>query len=235
MKAEHKLARQRLSVLDLALEMDNVSEACRRRGVSRTQFYEYKRRFQTHGIEGLKDLPPVQKSHPMATPEEVQEKIVALSLSHPAWGCNRVSDQLKLEGISVSAPTVQNILNKEGLGTRYERWLKLEEKTAENEIELSAEQVAFIEKQNPCFRERHVESSRPGELLITRTPSSWGTLKGWARSTYTPWWTPTRAWRLASCTSLSSRRPRWPCCTTRCCRSTPRGAWRLRACSPTMV
>ena len=64
---------------------------------------------------------------------------------------------------------LQNILNKEGLGTRYERWLKLGEKTAEKEIKLSAEQVAFIEKQNPCFRERHVESSRPGELLSQDT------------------------------------------------------------------
>jgi transposase len=132
-KAEEKLARGRLSVLELAEALGNVSEACRRRGISRTQFYEYKRRFQRHGIEGLKDLPPVHKSHPMATPEDVQEKIVALSLSRPVWGCNRVSDQLKLEGVSVSAPTVQNILNKEGLGTRYERWLKLEEKTAEKE------------------------------------------------------------------------------------------------------
>jgi hypothetical protein len=68
----------------------------------------------------------------------VQEKIVKMSLSHPAWGCNRVSDQLKLEGISVSAPTVQNILNKEGLGNRYERWLKLEEKTAKRKVELTA-------------------------------------------------------------------------------------------------
>src|SRR5919112_1661679 len=165
MKAEHKLARGRLSVLELAEALGNVSEACRRRGISRTQFYEYKRRFQTHGIEGLKDLPPVHKSHPMTTPEEVQEKIVEMSLSHPAWGCNRVSDQLKLGGISVSAPTVQNILNKKGLGTRYERWLKLEEKTAERKVELTAEQVSFIEKQNPCFKERHVEASRPGELL----------------------------------------------------------------------
>jgi transposase InsO family protein len=165
MKAEHKLARGRLSVLELAEALGNVSEACRRRGISRTQFYEYKRRFQTHGIEGLKDLPPVHKNHPMTTPEEVQEKIVEMSLSHPAWGCNRVSDQLKLGGISVSAPTVQNILNKKGLGTRYERWLKLEEKTAERKVELTAEQVSFIEKQNPCFKERHVEASRPGELL----------------------------------------------------------------------
>lgn len=101
--------------------MDNVSEACRRRGISRTQFYEYERRFQTHGIVGLKDLPPVHKSHPTSTPQEVQEKIVTLSLSRPAWGCNRISDQIKLEGVLVSAPTVQNILNKGRPGTRYAR------------------------------------------------------------------------------------------------------------------
>jgi hypothetical protein len=111
----------------------------------------------------------------MSTPREVEQNIVSLSLAHPAWGCNPITDHLKLEGTGVSAPTVQNILNKEGLGTRYERWLNLEEETAEKEIELSTEQVAFIEKQNPCFRERHVESSRPGELLKTRTPSSLGT------------------------------------------------------------
>ena len=119
MKAEQKLAHQRLSVLELAEALGNVSEACRRRGISRTQFYEYKRRFQTHGIEGLKDLPSVHKSHPMSTPKEVQEEIIALSLAHPAWGCNRISDQLKLKGVSVSAPTVQNILNKKGIGSRY--------------------------------------------------------------------------------------------------------------------
>ena len=102
----------------------------------------------------------------MSTPEDVQEKIGALSLSHPAWGCNRISGQLKLQGVSVSAPTVQNILNTEGVGSRYERWLKLEEETTEQRMELTAEQqVAFIEKQTPTFKERYVEPSRPGELL----------------------------------------------------------------------
>jgi hypothetical protein len=74
----HKLARQRLSVLELAGALGNVSEACRRRGTSRTQLYDYKRRFQTHGIQGLKDLRPVHKSHQMITPEEVQEMIIVL-------------------------------------------------------------------------------------------------------------------------------------------------------------
>jgi transposase InsO family protein len=55
------------------------------------------------------------------------------------------------------------------MGSRYDRWLKLEEKHSQKAIELTGEQVAFIEKQNPAFRERHVESSAPGELLCQDT------------------------------------------------------------------
>jgi transposase InsO family protein len=34
---------------------------------------------------------------------------------------------------------------------------------------MTPEQAAFLERLNPCFRERHVESSRPGELLSADT------------------------------------------------------------------
>ena len=153
----------------MAQALGNVSEACRQRGVSRTQFYEYKRRFQTHGLAGLQDLPPIHKSHPFTTPPDVVDRILALSLEHPTWGCGRLHDLLQLEGISVSGVTIQSILNKHGLGSRYERLLKLEEKAIQEAIELTPEQVAQIEKANPSFRERHVESSRPGELLAQDT------------------------------------------------------------------
>lgn len=116
--AEKKVARHRLSVMQLSEALGNVSEACRRRGMSRTQFYEYKRRFQTHGLEGLRDLPPVHKSHPMTTPLEVVEKILALSAEKPMWGCTRLSQQLKLGGVSVSSPVIQKILIRHGLGSR---------------------------------------------------------------------------------------------------------------------
>lgn len=180
MTAEEKLAHQRLSVLQLAEALGNVSTACKQRGISRTQFYEYKRRFQTHGIEGLKDLPPIHKSHPQTTPPEVVQKILELSLANPTWGCVRLSDHLKLQGISVSSPTIQNILIKHDMGSRYQRLLKLEEKVAQEAIPITAEQVALIEKANPTFRERHVESSRPGELLAQDTFFV-GTLKGVGR------------------------------------------------------
>jgi transposase InsO family protein len=157
-----------------------VTEACRRGGIDRTSFYDWKRRFQTHGLDGLKDLPPIAKSHPMTTPPEVAARIETLALERPAYGCNKIEALLALEGRRVSAITVQKILNDKGLGSRHERWLALEHKNAGQVIELSAEQVTFLEKLNPCFRERHVESERPGQLLSADTFMV-GVLKGIGR------------------------------------------------------
>lgn len=169
MKAPEKVARQRLSVLQLAQTLGSVSEACRQRGMTRTQFYDYKRRFELQGLEGLKDLPPIHKTHPQTTPPAVVEQILALSLAHPAWGCVRLSAHLKLAGVSVSSPTIQDILIRAGMGRKYERLLKLEEQVATDGLELTPEQTRAVERGNPSFRERHVESSRPGELLAADT------------------------------------------------------------------
>jgi len=127
MTAEAKIAQGRMTLLQLAERLRNVSEACRRRGVSRSQFYEYKRAFQENGLQGLIDRPPVPRSFPGQTPSEVKEKVIALSVVRPAWGRKRISYHLRLEGISVSASTVRNIWLKEGLETRYKRILKLEQ------------------------------------------------------------------------------------------------------------
>jgi len=157
MSTEEEIA-QRLSLLQLAETLGNVSEACRRRRVSRTQFYEYRRRFQARGLEGLKDLPPVHKSHPLTTPPEVEERIIALSSKHPSWGCTRLSNRLKHEGTPISSPTVQRILIKHGLGTGYHRWLKLKERQATEAIQLTEEQAAFMEEQSRAFGERRVQA-----------------------------------------------------------------------------
>jgi hypothetical protein len=71
---------------------------------------------------------------------------------HPAYGCNRLEALLALDGRRRSAITIQKILNEKGLGTRHERWLALERQNAEQAIELSLEQAAFLEKPNPCFK-----------------------------------------------------------------------------------
>lgn len=148
-------------MLPRADELGGVAQACRRAKMDRTSFCEWKRRFQLHGLAGLKDLPPVHRAHPQTTPPEEIEGVLALSAEHPTWACVRLSDQLKLEGIGLSSPTIQTPLIERGRGSRYERLLHFEE--------LAAAQVRWLEAANPCYRERHVESSRPGELLAQDT------------------------------------------------------------------
>ena len=61
MTAQEKLAQKRLTLLQLAEKLGNVSRACRMHKVSHSQFYEYKRSFQEYGLEGLIDRPPVTR------------------------------------------------------------------------------------------------------------------------------------------------------------------------------
>ena len=180
MTANKKIAQGRLNLLQLAERLNNVTEACKSRGISRSQFYEYKRAFQQHGFDGLTDRLPIPKNCPHETPVEIKEKVIAISIEHPRWGQLRVSDHLRLQGMSVSSTTVRNIWIREGLETRYRRILRLEEELHGKGIELTEEQVKLIEKANPCFRERHVESPYPGYLLSQDTFMV-GTIKGVGR------------------------------------------------------
>ena len=169
MTAATKLAQKRLTLLQLAEKLGNVSKACQMHKVSRSQFYEYKRAFQLHGLDGLIDKPPIPASHPNELSDEVKQRIVDLSLEHPACGQQRIADQLALEGIAASATSVRNLWIRQNMETRYKRLLRLEEAHAEKGFELTEPQIRLIEKANPCFRERHVESNYPGQLLCQDT------------------------------------------------------------------
>lgn len=166
-----------LEEIEIAETLGNISEACRRSGMSRPSLYEWKRHFQTHGPEGLKDMPPIPKSQRTGRPRKERRPFRnAASLIHPG-GCVKLSDFMKLQGISVRSPTVQKILIRKDMASVYDRWLKVEERHLETDIELTAEQITGIEKYNPCFKERHVESSGAGELLC-RDTTFVGNLKG---------------------------------------------------------
>lgn len=167
--ANTKLAQRRQRTLELAIELGDVTKACLLSGCHRSSFYEWKRRFELHGFEGLKNLSRSNRTHPQTTPDVVVERIKQLALVHPASGCNRHQATLASEGIRISAITIQKILNDNGLGSRIERWLVLETRHFEEGIEITPEQTMFLEKMNPCFRERHIRPVAPGEILAADT------------------------------------------------------------------
>ena len=52
MTTKDKVARRKLSMLELAAELNNVSKACRIMGYWRQQFYEIRCNYQTYGADG---------------------------------------------------------------------------------------------------------------------------------------------------------------------------------------
>jgi hypothetical protein len=104
MTTEQKVARRKLSLLELAHDLGNVSKACRIVGYSRQQFYEIRRNFQIHGAAGLLDkLAGPRNPHPNRLAEEVEAAILAHALEHPCHGALRVANELALQGIQVSS------------------------------------------------------------------------------------------------------------------------------------
>ena len=97
MTAEKKVARRKLSLLELASDLNNVSKACQVMGYSRQQFYEIRRNFQTYGADGLLDrIPGAKGPHPNRVSEVIEKAILAYSLEAPTHGCLRVAQELAI-------------------------------------------------------------------------------------------------------------------------------------------
>ena len=87
MATKNNATRRKLSLLELAQEMSNVSKACRIVGYSRQQFYEIRRNYQTYGAAGVIDrLPKARGPYLNRVSEEVQAAILAHALDHPTHG-----------------------------------------------------------------------------------------------------------------------------------------------------
>ena len=178
MTALSQSTRRKLSLLQLAEELGNVSKACRIMGYHRDTFYEVRRAFQVGGVAGLVEERRGPKGpHPNRVSEEVEEKILAYALDHPTHGQQRVANELRLQNINVSPAGVRGVWMRHGLETRHRRLLRLEQHAQEETFVLSEEQVELLERHSVDFRCRHVESTEPGELLNQDT-FYWGTLKG---------------------------------------------------------
>ena len=179
-----KAARRKLSLLELAEELGNVSKACKivgpgrnlrlllghASGYSRQQFYEIRRDFQTYGAKGLLDrLPGPKHPHPNRVSPEVETHILEYSLQYPTHGCLRVSQQLKLEGVAVGSGGVRGVWQRNDLVSRHQRLLRLERHARDETIELTDAQIRMLERFEPEFRERHIIADYPGHLVAHDT------------------------------------------------------------------
>jgi len=113
------LARLRKQVLDLVMSgRMAVTEACGSLGISRSRFYELRRRYLTYGEAGLlpKPRPAERPDRRLSAP--LVDQIIAYAINHPTVGPSTIAAALALLRFGawrVSHGGVSNVLSRAGL------------------------------------------------------------------------------------------------------------------------
>lgn len=184
MTLEDSIHSQRLRVLRDAERLGNVSEACRRHGMSRTVFYRLRQRFEQYGPDGVHPKRRQARcGRPPAIPVQTERRVIAFALAWPTCGPQWYSDQLAREGVRIASTTVWRLLRRRQLGTRKARLAVLEHGSAETTGILTERTAKPL---------RHVEAAAPGELLSLDTFYV-GKLKGVGK-----------VWQITGCDVASS-------------------------------
>jgi len=103
MTQQQYIISRKLNILELGQVLGNISEACRKLGVSRQHYYDIKRAIEE---EGLKRLLEKSRRVPRVgnrVAPEIEQKLLDYSLEFPTHGQVRAANELKRQGIQISA------------------------------------------------------------------------------------------------------------------------------------
>ena len=166
MTTDERIARRKLSLLELAQDLGNVSRACKLVGYSRQQFYEIRRNYQTYGAAGLVDkVKGAKEPAPEPGAPEIEEAILDHALEHPTMArCASPTSWPYAASRSARAACAGSGVRHDLL-TKHERLLRLERITAERADRAHARAGAGC--WSGSARSSASATSRP------RTPARW--------------------------------------------------------------
>jgi transposase InsO family protein len=151
-REQQRKIRHRLAILHHAEEITGcVAATCRYYGISRQLFYKWRRRFEEHGEEGLRDRSSAPLNSPNATKVEIVGKVIYLR-QHYHFGPLKISMYLKrYHDVTISPSGVWRILkrldmNRLPSSQRYkrhnQRWKRYEKQQPGHRVQVD---VKFIQ------------------------------------------------------------------------------------------
>lgn len=161
---------RKANILELGRTLGNISEACRKLGVSRQHYYDIKKTIEEEGLEGLFEKSRRSPRIGNRIAPEIEQAVLDYSLHNPTHGQVRASNELRKKNIIVSPGGVRSIWLRHQLQVKSLRLKRLEKWAAENSGVLTESQVRALESAKD-EREAHgeVESPHPGFIVAQDT------------------------------------------------------------------
>ena len=190
----HNLIKHKVGLLNLAVELGNVSRACKVMGLSRDTFYRYQSAVEAGGVEALIDANRKKPNLRNRVENETESAVAAFAIEQPAFGQVRVSNELRKRGIFVSPSGVRSVWLRHNLESFKKRLSALERHVAETgEVLTEAQVVALERKREDNVAHGEIETAHPG-YLGSQDTFYVGTIKGVGRiyqqtfvDTYSRW------------------------------------------------